>query len=173
MFRGAGQEVSPCRSGMPESPLLFSPEVSACGSFLLRSQEVKKFQSQSVEGLRIGRTKSRPRRSPSGRRWKDRGPLLEFWTAQLLDPAFRRNKARMCMKTKEEVKKSSSRAGKKPLIRLATLATLPPRGRGGDDVLYKNRGNELRKSLKTKSSGYCKMQKRTQNELDSTAKTAH
>ena len=41
----------------------------------------------------------------------------------------RRNKARMFMKTKEEVKKSTGRDGKKALTRLVTLATLPPRER--------------------------------------------
>ena len=70
----------------------------------------------------------------------------------------------MCMKTKEEVKMSSSRAREKPLTRLAALATLSPGERAVGDVLYKNRGNEARKLLKTKDGGCYKVQKRTQKE---------
>ena len=50
---------------------------------------------------------------------------------------IRRNKARMSMKTKNEVKKSRSRAVSgidPPLTRLATLATLSPRERAFDRV---------------------------------------
>jgi hypothetical protein len=56
------------------------------------------------------------------------------------------------MKTKEEVKKveelRSSEVEKPPL----------PRERDFAVVLYKNRGNELKKSLKTKEDECCKLQ---------------
>ena len=48
LFRGVGQVALPCRSGMPESLLLFSPEVSAWGSYLLCSQEVQESKSPEV-----------------------------------------------------------------------------------------------------------------------------
>ena len=48
LLRGVGQVVLPCRSGMPESLLLFSPEVSAWGSYLLCSQEVQESKSPEV-----------------------------------------------------------------------------------------------------------------------------
>jgi hypothetical protein len=70
----------------------------------------------------------------------------------------------MYMKTKEEVKMSSRHDPKKPLIRLATLATLSPGERAVGGILYKNRGNEARKLLKTKDGGCYKVQKRTQKE---------
>ena len=62
------------------------------------------------------------------------------------------------MKTKDKVKMSRSPDGKKPLTRLATLATLSP-GRGlvtrfirepKRRAKYENRGNEAKKCLKTK-----------------------
>jgi len=59
---------------------------------------------------------------------------------------------------------SSGRAGKKPITRLATLATLSPWERTMGDDLCKNRGNEARKFLKTKGGGWRKVQKRTQKE---------
>jgi len=59
---------------------------------------------------------------------------------------------------------SSSHARWKPLTRLGILATLSPWERAVGEVLYKNRGNEARKLLKTKDGGCCKVQKRTQKE---------
>ena len=46
MLCGVGQVVLPCRSGMEESPLLFS--VPAWGSFVLCSQEVEESRSPGV-----------------------------------------------------------------------------------------------------------------------------
>jgi len=74
------------------------------------------------------------------------------------------------MKTKDEVKKSSSQWPPHP----ARYSRHPlPTGEGcrrglfgepTQSAKYKNRGNEAKKSLKTKEDGCYKVQKRTQNE---------
>ena len=78
--------------------------------FMKTKDEDKKLRSQRVEELRGARTKSRLRRSPSGRRPEDSGRLLDFSTAQLLNSVFHRNKPRMSMKTKHKYKKSLRRS---------------------------------------------------------------
>jgi hypothetical protein len=80
----------------------------------------------------------------------------------------RGNKARMYMKTKDEVKKSRSPSPGS----LLSPPSLPmgegcSRGLFGEPkhcATHKNRGNELKKSLKKKEDGCYKVRKRTQNE---------
>jgi len=130
LLGGVGQAGLACRSGMPESPLLFS--VPACGSFLLRSQVVHESTSPGVGDqkptarpephsgrrrtvlLKIAPQSSFPRRRESTvPRMGPRSPAFAEDKFRGDDGGFQNwgNKARMYMKTRDEVKMSMRMTG--------------------------------------------------------------
>ena len=111
---GLGSRFVPASQVMPESPLLFSSRLPFCDFRFQPQPTGREVDDTKLIGTNAlwpcsGRRRAAPR-------------CLDF---QLFEQN-RRNKARMFMKTKEEVKKLSTHNGKKPLTRLATLATLNP-----------------------------------------------
>ena len=132
---------------MPESPLLFSSLVPTCGFCL-------QVQSRS-RGVGDPKPTSTVARGPHAGRWRRALQRLDSSTYRLQN---RGNKARMFMKTKNKVKKSSSRrswGGEANLRR--HLSTSPPiSGRGGSRTAPTSTaqisGNKARMSMKTKDN---------------------
>ena len=168
---------------MPESPLLYSTVIAACGlssSAVKKSGKanVKESTSREVEE-RKPRARCAPRQAVLRRREPpaDRescaraaGQRADGWLVDFRTFAFstanRRNKARMFMKTKEKYKMSRVAAERDT----SPGSLLSPRCSQARGTLItfvfgsKKCGNELRKSLRTKGDGYYKLQNRTQNE---------
>jgi hypothetical protein len=115
---GVGQAVRACQYAMPESPLLVSSVVPACGFCLQvqsRSRGVKK-QGQvgrwADRGRGIGHQLPTASDGPQAGRWRRVPQRLDSTTYRLQN---RGNKARMSMKTNSrEVEKSRSRGVVKP-----------------------------------------------------------
>ena len=162
--QGRTRRSGPAGYAMPESPVLFSSLVPACGNC---SREVEKSKSR---GERDSEPTATVARGPQSGRWRRDPQHLDSSICRL---QIRRNKARMSMKTKDEVKKSRnpspgsllsppsqisgvrwspSGSGNRtpprrgPFDRVRFLQ--PPARTGSYARNYKNRGNELNKLLR-------------------------
>ena len=167
-----------CPAGyvMPESPVLFSSVVPACGSCLplqSRSRGVKESRSRRPRADRDRRARVAGRKVAEG---SPTSRLLKVSTAKSREQSENvyENKGRG-----QKVKRSSAVSGiDPPLTRLATLATLSPGKRAADEVWSetrsnarecKNRENKASMSMKTKDK-YKKSLSRTVPDQTPTAR---
>jgi hypothetical protein len=121
---------------MPESPLLFSSVVPACGFRLKVQSRSRGVQKQGQVGRWADRCRGIAHQLPTASggpqagRWQRAPQRLDSSTCRVQN---RRNKARMSMKTKGEVKKSSGQAQSLVLTHPSPGSPLSPpslQGRG-------------------------------------------